>query len=109
MIVRIWRTGLDETRAGEYERFAEQRSVPMFRRRPGCLGVLFTRAPEGRAVVSLWTDSTAANQLEADPEYRATVEAIVAAGFLRPPQVVETLEASGGWLAEEAAAELLRG
>jgi heme-degrading monooxygenase HmoA len=105
MIVRIWRTGLDEARADEYERFAEQRSLPMFQRRRGCLGVLFTRAEGGRAVVSLWDDRAAAAELEGDSEYRATVEEIIAAGFLRPPQAVELMETTGGWLAEDMTRE----
>jgi hypothetical protein len=106
VIVRIWRTELDDARADEYESFARQRSLPMFQRRQGCLGVLFTRAQSGRAVVSLWTDR--ADRLESDPEYQATVEAILASGFLRAPQIVETFEASGGWLSDEAWAELGR-
>jgi quinol monooxygenase YgiN len=102
VIVRIWRTELDDARADEYESFARQRSLPMFQSRQGCLGVLFTRAQSGRAVVSLWTDRAAADQLDSDPEYQATVEAILASGFLRPPQIVETFETSGGWLSEKS-------
>jgi quinol monooxygenase YgiN len=98
MIVRIWRTGLDETRADEYERFAQERSLPMFRRRAGCLGVILAKPQDGRAVISLWTDMGAVAALDDDPEYGATVEAIMAAGFLQGPQTVETLEATAGWL-----------
>src|SRR5215207_4696754 len=54
MIVRIWRTGLDESRADEYERFARERSLPMFQKQPGCVGVFFTRTEQGRAVITLW-------------------------------------------------------
>jgi len=43
----IWSTGIDELRADQYERFALERSLPMFRRRPGCLGALFTAANRG--------------------------------------------------------------
>jgi len=52
-------------------------------------------------------ERTAAHQLESDPSYRATVEAITATRFLRRPQVVETLEAGEGWLNERVARELL--
>lgn len=100
MIVRIWRTGLDEARADEYERFARERSLPMFQRLPGCLGALFTKSAEGRAVVSLWTDVSAVAALETDRDYQSTVAAILAAGFLRPPQSVETLDVSSAWLEE---------
>ena len=107
MIVRIWRTGLDESRADEYERFARERSLPMFQKQPGCVGVFFTRTEQGRAVITLWENETAVHQLESDPSYRATVEAITATRFLRRPQVVETLEAGEGWLNERVARELL--
>ena len=109
MVVRIWKTAVDEARAGDYERFAEERSLPMFQRRPGCLGVLFGRMEERRAVVSLWTDMAAVAALEADVEYQATVEEILAAGFLRPPQSVEKFEVSGGWLADGVTAPLGEG
>ena len=54
MVLRIWRTGIDESRADEYREFARRNSVPMFSSQPGFLGVLFTAAPRQRAVVTLW-------------------------------------------------------
>ena len=107
MIVRIWRTALDESRADEYERFARERSLPMFQQQPECLGALFTRAEQGRAVVTLWEDEAAVERLESDPSYCATVEAITSAGFLRDPQLVQTPEVGEGWLTERAARKLL--
>lgn len=98
MIARIWRTGLDESRTDEYDRFATERSLPMFRRQPGLLGVLLTRTGDGRAVITFWADRAAADALESAPDYRDTVAAISATGFLRPPQSVELLEVDGGWL-----------
>jgi len=35
MIVRIWRTHIDQACAGEYRDFAHSRSLPMFRMQPG--------------------------------------------------------------------------
>ena len=105
MIARIWRSGLDASRRDEYERFAAERSLPMFQRRHGCLGVLFGAGEEECVVVSLWTDRDAVDRLEVDPEYRATVDAIVAAGFLRPPRAVELVEASSAWVAPGLADE----
>jgi heme-degrading monooxygenase HmoA len=98
MIVRIWRTGLDETRAEEYERFAAERSLVMFRRQPGCCGVLFARMDTGRAVITLWHDQDAVDALDRAADYRATVAAIEATGFLRPPQTVEILPVDSAWI-----------
>ncbi|WP_028921966.1 antibiotic biosynthesis monooxygenase family protein [Pseudonocardia acaciae] len=98
MIARIWRTGLDESRADEYERFAHQRSLPMFRRQPGFSGVLFTRSEGTRVVITLWLDREAVNALDTSIDYQDTVAAISATGFLRAPQSVEILDLHESWL-----------
>ena len=97
LVVRIWRTGLDELRAPEYEDFALGISLPMFRRHSGFLGVLFAGAGAERTVITLWTDRAAAAALDASADYQATVRAIEAAGFLRPPQRLEVLDVHGSW------------
>jgi heme-degrading monooxygenase HmoA len=97
LVVRIWRTGLDTSRAPEYEDFALSTSLPMFRRHDGFLGVLFAGTGAERAVITLWSDRAAVAALDASPDYRATVRAIEAAGFLRPPQLVEVLDVHGSW------------
>ena len=43
MVARIWRTGVKPERFEEYERFARERSLPMFRAQRGFIGVLFMR------------------------------------------------------------------
>jgi heme-degrading monooxygenase HmoA len=91
-IVRIWRTGIDLSRSAEYQEFARTRSLPMFERHDGFLGVLFTTSGEERVVITLWRDREAAAALERSSDYRATVQAIEETGFLRPPQRIEVLE-----------------
>jgi len=101
MIARIWRTELDESRAAEYEVFAAERSLPMFRRQPGFRAVFFVRTATGRATITLWRDLQAAEALAASADYLETVAAIQAAGFLRPPQSVELLPVDHAWLAPD--------
>lgn len=96
-VVRIWRTGLDESRSPEYEDFALSISLPMFRRHAGFLGVLFAGNGAERMVITLWSDRTAAAALDVSADYQATVRAIEATGFLRPPQRVELLDVHGSW------------
>jgi heme-degrading monooxygenase HmoA len=97
VIVRIWRTGIDPTRAGEYERFAEERSLPMFRAQPGFRGVLFTTAADGgRAVISFWETEHAVELLDRSESYRETASALGSSGILRGQQTVEVLIAHGG-------------
>ena len=98
LVVRSWRTGLDESRAPEYEDFALRISLPMFRRHAGFLGVLFAGTGAERTVITLWTDKAAAMALDASADYQATVRAIEATGFLRPPQRVELLPLHNSWI-----------
>ena len=96
MIVRIWRTHIDQARAGEYRDFAHSRSLPMFRAQPGFAGALFAarqaeRQAE-RAVITLWRDLASAQALGHSHAYQATVAEIEAMGFLQGQSTVETFE-----------------
>src|SRR5215510_4968167 len=83
MIVRIWRTRIDQARAGEYRDFAHSRSLPMFRAQPGFAGALFTARRAERAVITLWRDLASAQALGHSSAYQATVAEIEATGFLQ--------------------------
>jgi len=82
MIMRIWRTQVDEARAAEYERFAAEESLPMFRAHQGFEGHLFGRRGSDCVVITIWENDADADALEASPRYRDTVARINAAGFL---------------------------
>jgi hypothetical protein len=64
MMMRVWRTQVDVTRAAEYERFAAEESLPMFRAHQGFNGLLFGRHGADCVVVTLWEDDAAADALE---------------------------------------------
>jgi heme-degrading monooxygenase HmoA len=102
MVVRIWRTEIDTTRAEEYREFARSRSLPMFRAQPGFAGVLFAGQGSERVVITLWRDLAAAEALERSETYNATVAEIQATGFLRGDSSVEVLEVEGVFLSDEA-------
>ena len=108
MVARIWRTGVKPERFEEYERFARERSLPMFREQRGFVGVLFMREKADRAaVLTLWEDEKAVEELEASPLYRQTVEAILGSGLLAREQSVELFKVHGGRvLAADLAARL---
>lgn len=95
MIMRIWRTHLDETRATEYEAFARDVSLPMFKAQPGFRGLLFGRGGGVCTVVTLWDDDDAVDSLERSSAYRETVAQIDAAGFLRGASHVDRLDVHG--------------
>jgi heme-degrading monooxygenase HmoA len=83
VIVRIWRGEIDPARAEEYERFAQERSLPMFRSHAGFRGCSFLRDGADCTVVTLWERLGDAAALEGSDRYRDTVAAIMAAGFVR--------------------------
>ena len=108
MVARIWRTGVKPERFEEYDWFARGRSLPMFRKQRGFIGVLFMREEEDQAaVITLWEDEKAVEELEASPLYRQTVEVILGSGLLAKEQSVEIFEVHGGQvLVRELAAGL---
>ncbi|MGH3088987.1 MAG: antibiotic biosynthesis monooxygenase family protein [Rubrobacteraceae bacterium] len=57
MILRIWRARVVPTRMEEYRRFEAERCLPMLRKQPGLLGVLFLReSRDGSASLTIWED-----------------------------------------------------
>lgn len=95
MIMRIWRTQVDVARATEYERFAAEQSLPMFRAHRGFSGVLFGRHGADCIVITLWEDDAAADALEDSPRYRDTVGRITTTGFLTGPSRTERFTLHG--------------
>ncbi|WP_432512910.1 antibiotic biosynthesis monooxygenase family protein [Kineococcus sp. SYSU DK001] len=93
MILRVWRTEVDEARAAEYERFAREVSLPMFTRHEGHLGVLMGRQGSRCVVITCWRTAADVAALEASEDYRDVVARIVAAGFAEPGQSTETFDA----------------
>ena len=83
VILRIWKANIDPARAEEYERFARERSLPMFRSHRGFRGCAFLRSDAECTVVTLWDGPEDVAALEASDLYRNTVVAIMAAGFVR--------------------------
>ena len=96
MIVRIWRTGVDRSRLKEYARFEEERSLPMFCKQPGLIGVFFLREGEDRAAaLTLWEDMAAVKTLATSSSYLRTVQELVDTGLLNGGQSVEVFEVHG--------------
>jgi heme-degrading monooxygenase HmoA len=96
MLARIWRTKLDISRIGDYERFATQRSLPMFKDQPGFLGVLFARQEADCVVITFWDQPDSIEALESSPVYLATVAEINQTGVLVGEASVEVLDIHAG-------------
>jgi len=103
VILRVWRTRLDLARAEDYRRFERERCLPVFRKQPGFLGVLFLREANGRAAsVTVWEDRGAVEALESSPSYRGTTRELAEGGLLSGEQSVEILQVQSGDLRPEA-------
>jgi hypothetical protein len=60
VIVRVWREDRYPARLDEYQRFEQERGLPMLRKQPGLLGVFFLRQAEDRAAsLTIWEDAGA--------------------------------------------------
>lgn len=93
MLARTWYTEIDPDRAEEYERFAREISLPMFRAQQGFAGVLMVRDGTQCRVITLWHGPEDITALETSPTYQHTVARIIGAGFLRGDQRVEVMDA----------------
>ena len=96
MIVRIWRTQLDNSRMNEFERFERERSLPMFRQQEGFLGVIFLRSQGECAALSLWEDLESVERLSKSKSYRETVQLLESTNLLQGSQSIEVFEERGG-------------
>jgi heme-degrading monooxygenase HmoA len=83
VIVRVWSARIDPARADEYERFARERSLPMFRSHAGFRGCAFLRDGAECTVVTLWEGTADVAALERSDRYRETVAEIMNSGFIR--------------------------
>jgi heme-degrading monooxygenase HmoA len=103
VIVRIWRARLNPARLEAYRRFERQRCLPMLRKQPGVLGVLFLRGTEAHAVsITIWEDRVVLEALESSPSYRRTTRELAESGLLASGWSAEVLEVDGGEFRVEA-------
>ena len=103
MILRIWRAGLDPARMEEYRRFEAEQCLPMLRKQPGLLGVLFLQEAGGGAVsITIWEDRGTVEALESSPSYRRTARELAERELLAGEKPVEIFEVEGGDLRPEA-------
>ena len=106
MIVRLWETRVDKARIREYEENERNRSTPMFRKQPGCLGVLFLRSGESCFALTFWKDMKAVEQLKTSRVYEEASEFYSNSGMLTSEPALQIFEVKGGFLDSDIAANL---
>jgi len=103
VILRVWRAKVVTERMEEYQRFEQERCLPMLRKQPGFLGVLFLReAGDGAVSITIWEDRGTLEALESSPSYRRTARELSERGLLARAQSVDILEVEGGDLRPDA-------
>lgn len=98
MIVRLWKTGVDKNRIGEYEENERNRSTPMFQKQPGCLGVLFLRSGESCFALTFWKDIESVEQLKTSQSYLEASAFYSNSGMLLGEPSLKVFEVKGGFL-----------
>jgi heme-degrading monooxygenase HmoA len=96
LILRIWRARIDADRISEYEEFAQNQSVPMFRKQRGFAGVFLTRRTEDVAVISLWNSREDVAALGTSTSYASTVAALDISRLVTGEVSVETFDVHAG-------------
>jgi heme-degrading monooxygenase HmoA len=97
VIVRVWRTKIDPGRIEEYQRFEQERCMPILRKQPGLLGELFRRQAEDQAAsLTIWEDAGVVEALQSSPSYRETAHGLAESALLARDQSVEVFEVEGG-------------
>jgi heme-degrading monooxygenase HmoA len=103
VIVRVWRAKIYPARIEEYRRFERERCMPMLRRQPGFLGVLFLRQAEDHASsLTVWEDAGAVAALESSPSYREVTHELAESALLARSESVVIFEVEGGDIRPEA-------
>ncbi len=97
MLARSWITRVRLDRANEYEQFAKDISLPMFRSHPGCFGVVMIREGDQCRVTTFWRSVEAMHDFEESEIYRSTVARILAAGFLYGEQQIQVEKPHLAW------------
>jgi heme-degrading monooxygenase HmoA len=101
MIVRLWSASVDKNRIAEYEENEQNRSAPMFRRQPGCLGVLFLRSGENSFALTFWKDLASTERLKTSPSYLEASAFYSNSGMLLGEPSLQVFEVKGGFLDPE--------
>jgi len=104
MIVRLWTARVEKDRIAEYEANERTRSTPMFRRQPGCLGVMFLRSGENCCALTFWKDLESVQALKTSTSYLEAAAFYSNSGMLVGDPSLEVFEVSGGFLDLEALA-----
>jgi heme-degrading monooxygenase HmoA len=100
MIVRLWTVKVDPARIEQYELWERTRSLPMFAKLTGCLGVMFLRLDDSCCALSFWRDMNAVNALKQSELYVRTSQAYESSGMLVGAPILQVFEAIGGFTAD---------
>ena len=105
MIIRLWATCVHQSRIAEYEENERNRSAPMFRQQPGCLGALFLRSGGTCFALTFWKDLDSVKRLETSRSYLEASVFYSKSGMLLGDPSLKVFEVKGGFLNAEAVAE----
>jgi len=98
MLVRIWTVDINSNQIEALEEFANNISLPMFRKQAGCLGVLFTKNSNECATITFWDNQESIDNLAKSEYYQQVVEEINNSGILKGNHKTEIYKDYGGFI-----------
>lgn len=99
MLIRLWRTSFKLTQKQRLVEYANNISLPVLSSRAGNCGVFFYSEGDQWTTMTLWEDQQSIDDLAGDPEYRQTVEGLLALNVLGDDQQTDVYELNGNSLA----------
>jgi heme-degrading monooxygenase HmoA len=102
MIVRLWKVKVDPDRIEQYALWEITRSLPMFKKLRGCLGVFFLRSKEHCLALSMWQDMAAVHALKDCELYINTSRDYEQSGMLIGEPELQVFEAIAGFTWSDA-------
>jgi heme-degrading monooxygenase HmoA len=97
MVVRLWKTQVKKSALATYEENERNRSLPMFKEQPGCVGVLFLRSEDTCFALTFWKDLDAVDQLKTSKSYLEASAFYELSGMLVGEPSLQLFEVKGGF------------
>ena len=98
MVIRLWKTRVHREQMAAYERNERERSLPMFKQQPGCLGALFLRADDMCFALTFWKDAGAVERLKSSKSYIDACTFYDQSGMLIGEPSLQVFEVRDGFL-----------
>lgn len=96
MLLRSWRVKLHSGASERLEKFAREKSLPMFKSFEGCLQVYFCRQEDEFVTLTIWQDHAAMDRATSSLLYQSVVALLEVYDLFAAEPATEVFEVYGG-------------